>query len=424
MAKRSNWLSVVLVCVLLAGCASRPSEVQTSRVGAKSLLAPATAKGFHFMILSDRTGGDITEGTQVYRQAIEQTNRMRPDFVCTVGDLVWGYGDRQGWIQEANDLKADLQQLRMPFFPVAGNHEIYWHRDTENRPKTHHESDYETHFGPLWYAFEYQNCWFVSLFSDEGDLETGEKGFQPDFQRISDEQFAWLKGVLEKAKGADHVFLFLHHPRWVGKGYGDVWDKVHNVLVEAGNVSAVFTGHFHRNDYSKKDGIDYYVLGTTGGNSPFPTHHFYWISVQAGDYQISEIPVDQPADARLITTKREAILPSQKWDIQSPENRTLEWELSTKGWHFKEGVIDCIIDYPRDESDDQGVRIRYLDENRQVLEDDMIQHKGRWSSVIPAVPGKTYYFQIIDEDVSFDNESSGNQGMIEGYLITREIREK
>ena len=38
--------------------------------------------------------------------------------------------------------------------------------------------------------------------------------------------FIWLGGVLKKAKGADHVFLFLHHPRWLKKfekaDYGDV----------------------------------------------------------------------------------------------------------------------------------------------------------------------------------------------------------
>ena len=423
MHKGLGWAAVVLG-VFWVGCGGSRA-VLTSRPGAAVLHSPRPAEGFHFMILGDRTGGDVEEGTRVYRQAIAQAGRMRPDFVCTVGDLVWGYDDRAHWVQEATDLQGDLKGLVVPFYPVAGNHEIYWFRNTQNRPNDHHESDYENHFGPLWYAFEYQNCWFVCLFSDEGDPEKGQKGYQePKLQTMSDEQLAWLKGILKKAHTADHVFVFLHHPRWIGKGYGDVWDPVHDVLVKAGNVSAVFTGHYHRNDYRERDGIDYYHLGTTGGVSPFQAHYFYWVSVQDDDYQISEIPVDQPVDARLITTTRKAILPFQKWDIQSPEKRTLEWEISTKGEAFVQGVIDFNIDDPWDESGDHGVRVRFLDENRHVIEEDLLDGKSRWSVVFKVEPEKNYFFQIIDEDVSFDNESPGNQGAIVGYLVTREVREQ
>ncbi|MHC4551395.1 MAG: metallophosphoesterase family protein [Planctomycetota bacterium] len=414
--------AVIIGSVLISGCGGQTEMVHTSREEIKPLTPPPEAEGFHFMIMGDRTGGDITEGTQVWRQAIEQANRMQPDFVCTVGDLVWGYDDRQSWLQEANDLNDDLKALQMPYYPVAGNHEIYWLRNTQERPKDHHESAYETHFGPLWYAFEYQNCWFVYLFSDESDSE-GRKGFAPDLQVMSEQQFTWLQGILQKADKADHVFLFMHHPRWTGKNYDDVWDEVHDVLVDAGNVSAVFTGHYHRADYAEKDGIDYYMLGTTGGGSPFQEHHFYWVSVQADDYRISEIPVDQPLDARLIKTQRHTLIEREDWSIQSPENRTLEWEISTKGYSFDKGVIDCHIDDPWDESGDHAVQVRFLDENRNVIEEEMLDGKYRWSCVYEAEPEKTYYFQIVDEDVSFDNESPGNQGKLAGYLVTREIRE-
>jgi hypothetical protein len=124
------------------------------------------------------------------------------------------------------------------------------------------------HFGPLWYAFEHKNCLFITLYSDEGNPETGEKTFRdPENQRMSPEQFAWLKSMLEMGADKEHIFLSLHHPRWLKGGYGDDWDKVHAELVRAGNVSAVFAGHIHRMRYDPKDGIDY-VDARDGGGAP------------------------------------------------------------------------------------------------------------------------------------------------------------
>jgi hypothetical protein len=119
MAKRYDIIYrlvvVVVVGVFLAGCAVAPSGVETSRVGAKPVLTLSAPNGFSFAVFSDRTGGDQAEGTRVWRQAIAQANRMRPDFVYTVGDLIWGYGDRQTWLKEAEAFHADTQLLEMPF---------------------------------------------------------------------------------------------------------------------------------------------------------------------------------------------------------------------------------------------------------------------------------------------------------------------
>jgi hypothetical protein len=88
-----------------------------------------------------------------------------------------------------------------------------------------------------------------------------------------DAQWEWLKSVLEKAAKADGIFIFLHHPRWLYENakdyrvnYGTDWVRVHEALVKAGNVKAVFGGHIHRITNMEKDGIRYITLAPAGGN--------------------------------------------------------------------------------------------------------------------------------------------------------------
>ena len=300
-------ISLISTCL---SCAANTRPVQTSRDVKKPLQTPVKNEGFKFAIFGDRTGGNDTEGTAAMTEAIRQVNKMGPDFVCTVGDLIQGYDNRPKWLKEKEAFDEMTEQLNIPWYPVAGNHDIYWVRDTENRPPVHHEVDYETHFGPLWYAFEHENCWFITLFSDEGDPARGVKGFKdPELQKMSSEQFTWLKQILNKAGKADHVFVFLHHPRWKGSGYGEDWNRVHQLFVDAGNVSACFAGHFHQADYQQKDGIDYYTLGTTGGvmskDSLIGQHLFYWVNVEGDDYDMTGIPLNNTIDPKAI---RETLL--------------------------------------------------------------------------------------------------------------------
>ena len=77
-----------------------------------------------------------------------------------------------------------MNGLLCPWFPVAGNHDIYWRGP--DRPAEEHEQRYEQHFGPLWYAFDHKGCRFIVLYSDEGIPETGERNFsKPDCQVMS-----------------------------------------------------------------------------------------------------------------------------------------------------------------------------------------------------------------------------------------------
>ena len=281
------------------------SGLFTTRDAAKVIPPPKASDVFHFVIYGDRTGG-YPSGLKVLEQAVKDTNLLDPDMVLTVGDLIQGYNQKPEWMREMKEFKAIMNRLKMQWFPVAGNHDVYW-RGPGKAPEGHHESGYEQHFGPLWYSFEHKNAGFIVLYSDEGDPETNEKGFHSGrLQTMSDRQLSFLKSSLEKLAGSDHVFVFLHHPRWISKRYeGSNWDTVHEMLRDAGNVSAVFAGHIHQMHFAgPKDGIAYYALATTGGHlsADIPgagyLHHLNIVSVRKDTYSVAALPVGAVIDPK------------------------------------------------------------------------------------------------------------------------------
>lgn len=283
-------------------------EVMTTRAGAK-VLPPTTEDGvFHFVVYGDRTGG-VPEGLKVLEQAVVDTNLLDPDLVMTVGDLIQGYNESPEWLEQMKEFKAIMNRLKMPWYPVAGNHDVYW-RGEGKPPQGHHESNYETHFGPLWYSFRHKDAGFIVLYSDEGDPVTNTKAFNSGkLQTMSEEQLKFVEKALAELKDANNVFVFLHHPRWIGKGYaGGNWDAVHQRLADAGNVSAVFAGHIHQMRYDgAKDGIEYYALATTGGHlsADIPgaglLHHYNIVTVRKDRISVSTIAVGDVVDPKQFT---------------------------------------------------------------------------------------------------------------------------
>lgn len=284
----------------------------TSREGA-SLALPTDEDSFVFAVFGDRTGGPAI-GIRTLQQAVNDVNLIEPDLVMTVGDMIEGYSETPGWFDDFDEFTTVMNKLACPWFPVAGNHDVYWRDDqgNETKPPNEHEDKYEMFFGPLWYAFEHRDCFFVVLYTDEGNPQTGQMSFRdPAAQTMSKEQFDWLDQTLTNAKDARHVFVFVHHPRWLttdyGHYYGEDWNKVHDRLVDAGNVTAVFAGHIHRMRSDPKDGIEYVTLATVGGwqGAAAPKagmlHHYNLVTVRNSSIALASIPVGEVMDVRAIT---------------------------------------------------------------------------------------------------------------------------
>jgi hypothetical protein len=250
-------IAVGAALALLCGAAGvTAAQVNAGTESEVELAVPAPAEGFTAAILADRTTGEEA-GLAVLRQAVREINLLKPTLVLHVGDLVPGYTrDMEQWERDIEPVKEILAELEAPLFPVAGNHDVI--TGTGNADDRRGEQLYRKHFGPLYYSFDCGSAHFICLYTDEA-LKS-----EPF---IGDAQLRWLQEDLA-GTAAEHVFVLMHKPMWEYDGSG--WEAVHSLL-KRHPVRAVIAGHFHHYYKSRLlDGVQYYVLGVTGGRTFSP----------------------------------------------------------------------------------------------------------------------------------------------------------
>ncbi len=211
---------------------------------------------FCLAILPDRTTGRDW-GLPYLRMAVADLNRIQPDAVFTIGDMVQGYTrNEQEWERQATQWKDITNHLTVPLFPVAGNHDVI--SGSRVPGDNTFGNKYLRTFGPLRYMAELDGATVISLFSDESYGDGGVK--------LGDGQIGWLKTCLDRAKLRDKpIVVIMHRPLW--RTASVKWfERVHPSLVEAG-VDLVIAGHFHSmQDEGERDGIHYNIVGTCGGS--------------------------------------------------------------------------------------------------------------------------------------------------------------
>jgi hypothetical protein len=232
---------------------------------------------FRFAILSDRTGGH-TPG--IYPRVIEEINLLNPDFVVTVGDQIEGYGeDYERSDAEWDSVLVLLDALEAPLYLTAGNHDI-WDDESEAMYKA------RTGFDP-YYSFDHENTHFVVLDNSRFDVAA----------EFPEEQMKWLKDDLARNSEAENIFVFLHKPLWAQTLVMGEPDALHETFVEYG-VDAVFNGHLHHYFSTEFDGIDYTVVGSSGGSmyraaeQPVTRGEFFqfgWVTVMDSGYELAVV---------------------------------------------------------------------------------------------------------------------------------------
>ena len=210
---------------------------------------------FRIALLPDRTTGRDW-GLPYLQAAVRDLNRIRPDAVFTVGDMVQGYTrDPATWEKEVAVYKSITEKINAPFLPVPGNHDVI---SGSRVPGDRTFADlYLQRFGPLQYMAELEGASVIVMFSDEG---LGDSKMQ-----VNDGQLNWLQTSLDRAAArAKPIIILMHRPLW---RYDSVkwFERIHPLLVKA-KVAAVIAGHLHSLQADPaQDGVKYLVVGTCGG---------------------------------------------------------------------------------------------------------------------------------------------------------------
>jgi 3',5'-cyclic AMP phosphodiesterase CpdA len=152
------------------------------------------AEQFHFVVVSDRTGGNRG---RIFSQAVEQINLLQPAFVVSVGDLIQGYSkDPAVLAKEWKELQGFTSRLQMPFFYVPGNHDLA-------NPV---ESDvWKERFGRRYYHFVYKDVLFLAVCTDDPN-EAKESG------KLGKEQIEYFQKVLAANPNVRWTFVLVHKP--------------------------------------------------------------------------------------------------------------------------------------------------------------------------------------------------------------------
>jgi hypothetical protein len=214
-----------------------------------------------FAITSDRTGGHVPG---IHGQIAAEVERMKPDFLMTVGDMIEGYVDDSARIVgEWKEYDSVMGVIKCPIHFTPGNHDIW--SDLSERL-------YRQERGEPYYSFDHRGLHFVVLDVSRSDSS----------EDIPDEQVAWLADDLQKSQSAAHTFVFFHKPFWYESVADNKPDTLHSLFVKYG-VDAVFSGHYHDYAAGDYDGIRYTMLGSSGAETePGPTgleYHFMWVTV-------------------------------------------------------------------------------------------------------------------------------------------------
>jgi hypothetical protein len=229
---------------------------------------------------------------------VEQLNLLQPEFVLSVGDLIEGGKENRAQLDaEWREFQGYIERLQMPFFYVAGNHDI------SNKTQ---DAVWDEKLGRSYYHFVYRNVLFLMM--DTEDPPPGGEG------RMSPEQIKYARMVLDENKHVRWTIVALHKPIWTAPNLERTgWLDVEKAL--AGRPYTVFAGHVHRYKRFIRNGQRYYQLATTGGSSkvrgvPYGEFdHVVWVTMKKDGPVLANLMMDGifPEDMKLPVTEEPGV---------------------------------------------------------------------------------------------------------------------
>jgi hypothetical protein len=183
----------------------------------------------------------------------------------------------------------------MPFFFVPGNHDL---------ANAFQDKLWKEKFGRAYYEFVYRDTLFLLLNSEDPPGTAGGS--------FSAEQIAWVKKTLADNPKVRWTMVFLHKPVWaMGSAEKSGWVEIEKLLL--GRPYTVFAGHIHQYQKFVRQGQNYYMLATTGGDSKMrgveygEFDHLVWVTVKKDGPVLANVLLDGvlPEDLRRLDSPEE-----------------------------------------------------------------------------------------------------------------------
>ncbi|HNT35460.1 MAG TPA: PQQ-binding-like beta-propeller repeat protein, partial [bacterium] len=166
-----------------------------------------------------------------------------PSFLFNTGDLTEFGGGRGVY----KDLVRYLENLGIPFYHVAGNHDNTWH---SMRPAI------KQRYGAPFYSFDQHGCHFIGLES---------AGIHEPLPALGREMLLFLENDLRKVSPDTPLFIFIHH-KPDGSEFASRLERDRIVDLLRAYKSVLFlTGHGHSAASTPFDDMDCTQGGSTYG---------------------------------------------------------------------------------------------------------------------------------------------------------------
>ena len=212
--------------------------------------------------------GGYKHDVKTFGLAVDQINRMKPDFVVICGDLV-GKANEKSWA----DFKRIKAGFKIPCHCAAGNN------DVGNKPTAESLRLYREIIGKDYYTIEHKGYTFVIA---------NTQLWKAPLAGESEKHDAWFKSALVEAKKkASPVVVVVHYPLFLKTP--DEKENYYNIppekrmellkLCDENGVVAFLAGHTHKLIINQYKGIQLVNGETTSKNVDRRPMGFRWWDV-------------------------------------------------------------------------------------------------------------------------------------------------
>ncbi len=264
-------ISAVFLILIVLGFLVSFNSSKTIPKEAISPLPPVSATSFSFAVFSD-----IHSDTESLQKAIAKVKADKNEFLIIAGDLT-----TSGGISEFRQSKEVLDENKLPYFVLPGNHDL-WASGLNY---------FREVFGSDFQSFQNQKIKFILVDNADGNLGVeGITGLNGENQEV------WLRQELQDCPKI-YCLVFAHMPlnhAYLGHVMGEESEKVASEAArlvkefKTAQIKELFAGHIHYLGSYEDDGLKTRTVGAIYTEKKTQPARFLEVTVSLPEVKLEE----------------------------------------------------------------------------------------------------------------------------------------